>query len=474
MIKVPVTISAAVAAAALMILPGGHAAASVKPPHHAGTGGTATTAGAANSFAFGQMQSTTVGASGCGTNTAGEPSIHVSKDALVGLGSELGLGGGSEYWRATQTGGTTSASPCALVYSGQPNAVGQVGASGGDIDTAFAPVKSGLGTYRIYVASLNLGSVNVAVSNDNGATFTQFPVQGGLPGDDREWIAAYGPDTSLLSFHDVSTSNIDILRSDSGGGPYTEISQVIPPTDYKASNNELGNLVIDHNSGTGTSTSPFYAYQAFVAPSSDPGLTGSANYNEAFLGVSSDGGHTWADRPIPCTTSFGSNGLNHNFPNVSVAPNGTLFYTVSNDKGVYVAMSSDHGSTWSCSGAVSTPSQAIFPWIVATSAGEDLVYYGTSGSGSSEVWYVYFAQNTAQSLSGWTTTQITSVHQGQVCEGGVTCTGGRQLLDDFGVDTDPSGWAHIAYSHDSPDLGGSGTYTGYAVQQGGTPVGAPN
>ena len=71
-------------------------------------------------------------------------------------------------------------------------------------------------------------------------------------------------------------------------------------------------------------------------------------------------------------------------------------------------------------------------------------------------------------------TQITSVHQGQVCEGGVTYTGGRQLLDDFGVDTDPSGWAHIAYSHDSPDLGGSGAYTGYAVQQGGTPVGAPN
>ena len=27
---------------------------------------------------------------------------------------------------------------------------------------------------------------------------------------------------------------------------------------------------------------------------------------------------------------------------------------------------------------------------------------------------------------------------------------------------------------DAPDLGGSGTYTGYAVQTGGTPVGYPN
>jgi hypothetical protein len=470
----------AIAGAAALVLPlaaaGGSAAfAGVKPPQpvHSSAHKRTTSTGAAT-FAVGQMQSAAVGASGCGTNTAGEPSIHVSKANLVGLGSEEGLGGGSEYWRATQVGGSTSASPCGLVYSGQPNATAGAGASGGDIDTTFAPVRSSLGTYRIYVASLNLGSVNVATSNDNGASFTQIPVQGGLPVDDREWIAAYGPDTSLLSFHDIATDNIDILRSDSGGGPYTEIAQVIPPTDYKASNNELGNLVIDHNSGSGTSTSPFYAYQAFVAPSSDPGPTGSSPYNEAFLGVSADGGHTWTDEPIGCTTAFGANGLDHNFPNVSVAPNGTLFYTVSNDSNVYVAMSSDHGATWTCSGPVSTTKQSIFPWIVATSAGEDLVYYGTNGSGSSEVWYVYFAQNPTQSLSGWMTTQVTPVHQGQVCEGGVSCTGGRQLFDDFGVDTDQQGWAHIAYTHDSPTLGGSGSYTGYAVQQGGSPVGAPN
>ena len=66
------------------------------------------------------------------------------------------------------------------------------------------------------------------------------------------------------------------------------------------------------------------------------------------------------------------------------------------------------------------------------------------------------------------------VHQGTVCEAGATCSSGRQLFDDFGVDTDQSGLAHIAYSHDSPDVGGTGTYTGYAVQTGGTAVGAPN
>jgi len=428
------------------------------------------TAGSSN-FATGQLQAQTVGASGCGTNDAGEPSIHVSKDNLVGLGSERGLGGGSEFWSGTQVGGTSAASACGLTYDGQPNAVAGFGASGGDVDTAFAPVKDpATGTYRIYVASLNLASVNVATSTDNGKTFSQVPVVGGLPGDDREWIAANGPSTALLTYHDVATDNIDVLRSDDGGQTFVQTSRVIPDSDYKSGFNQHGNIVIDHDNTAGAAPGQFWAYQSFVAPSDPNGST----MNEAFLGVSNDGGATWTDKPIPCTTSFGSNGLDHNFPNVSVAPNGTLFYAVSNDKAVYVAMSSDHGNTWTCSGPVSSTSQAIFPWIVATSAGEDLVYYGASGSGGSQLWSVYFAQNLTQSVTGWSTTNVVDVHQGAVCEGGISCNGGRQLFDDFGVDTDQSGWAHIAYSHDSPDLGGDLTYTGYAVQTGGTPVGAPN
>ena len=450
-------VSATVAAAAAAVLvPGAAQAAS---------------SGTVNGFAYGEMQATTVGAPGCGTNTAGEPSLHVSKDNLVGLGSEDGVGSGSEYWRAPQVGGSASAGACDLKYSGQPNAVSKLGLSGGDIDTAFAPAKSAAGTYRIYVASLNLASINVATSTDNGATFSQTPVQGGVPVDDREWIAAYGADTSLLSYHDIVTNNIDVLRSDNGGTLYTQQSRVIPDTDYKAQNNELGNLVIDHDN---PSANGFWAYQSFVAPSKDPGLLGSAPYDEAFLGVSNDGGATWTDKPIPCSTQFGANGLDHNFPNVSVAPNGTIFYAMSNDKAVYVAESTDHGDSWTCSGPVSSTSQAIFPWIVATDSGEDLVYYGAVGSGASQTWYVYFAQNLTQSVSGWSNQQLMPVHQGPVCEGGVSCTGGRQLLDDFAVDTDQSGWAHIAYSHDAPDLGGSGSYTGYAVQQSGTPVGAAN
>jgi hypothetical protein len=424
--------------------------ASAASPHRAEAAGPG--------FSTGQLQVQTVGATGCGTNSAGEPSIHVSRANLVGISSENGIGGGSQYWQ-----GPSTATACGVTYSGQPNAIGGTGLSGGDTDSAFAPEKSASGTYRMYVASLNLGSVNVAVSNDNGRTFSQTPVQAGLPLDDREWIAAYGADTSLLSYHDIATNNIDMLRSDNGGALYTQVARVIPDNDYKATNNQLGNLVIDHRNASPI-PGGFWAYQSFAAPSS----AGGSAFDEAFLGVSSDGGRTWINKPIPCSTAFGAPGVAHNFPNVSVAPDGKLSYAVSNDTAVYVASSSDHGDNWNCSGPVSTSKRAIFPWILATSAGTDLVYYGTPDG---QTWYVYFAQNTG---SGWSTTQVVPVHLGAVCEGGVSCTGGRQLLDDFGVDTDQNGLAHIAYTQDSPTLGGSGIATGYAVQTAGTTVGYPN
>jgi hypothetical protein len=297
-------------------------------------------------------------------------------------------------------------------------------------------------------------------------------VQAGIPVDDREWIAAYGASTSLLSFHDIATQNIDVLRSDNGGSTYTETSRVIPETDYKAQDNELGNLVIDHNHPT---PGGFRAYQAFVAPSKAPAQTDTSVTNDAaFLGVSSDGGQTWKDRPVPCLTKYGKSGLSHNFPNVSVAPDGTLYYAVSNNRAIYVAKSGDHGSHWTCSGAISSNARAIFPWVVATSHGVDLVYYGAVGSGASQTWYVYFAQDRASSVRRWSTRRLMPVHKGTICEDGAGCTNGRQLFDDFAVDTDQSGWAHIAYSHDAPKLGGPSTYTGYAVQRSGSRVGRPN
>ena len=436
-------------------------------------GATAGASGTVGSFSYGELQAQTTNASGCGTNIDGEPAVEVSNQNNLFLGSERGLGGGSDGWRETPALGGAGADPCAAVYAGQPNAVAGTGASGGDIDLAWGSAPAASGNDPLYVASLNLGSVAVAHSTDNGHTFLNVPVQGGLPVDDREWVAAYGATTSLLTFHDIATFDIDVLRSDDGGLSYHQISQAIPATDYKASNNELGNVAIDRLNTAGAAAGQFWVYQSYVAPSSAPKLTSGGSYNEAFLAVSNDGGFSWTQRPIGCSVS--SRSLDHQFPNVSVDPAGTVWVAWSDDLSIFVAHSSDHGATWACEKASTTP-QSVMPWLAAASGGVDLVYYGTpsspcKGKTCNPTWYVYFAQR----LNGtWQSSQLMPVHTGTICESGFSCSSGRQLYDDFGVDVDRNGYAHIAYSHDAPNLGGSDTYTGYAVQTSGTTIGVTN
>src|SRR5438093_8822655 len=67
-------------------------------------------------------------------------------------------------------------------------------------------------------------------------------------------------------------------------------------------------------------------------------------------------------------------------------------------------------------------------------------------------WQVYFDQNLAATTPGSKFTQNTAsgiIHYGGVCESGVTCTGNRDLLDDFGIAASPTtGLATIIYTND--------------------------
>jgi len=454
----------------------------VSQPSNAVTPSGAIASGAAgsiNGFQYGELQTQVPGQAGCGTNADLEPQVTVSASGTVLIAAERGLGGGSDVWRAPNGTGGAAAAACSPAYAGQPNAaVSGTSTAGGDVAMAVGSAPTSSGSYPLYVASLSRGSVSVAHSTDDGQSFVNVPVQAGLPQDDRPWIAADGASMSLLSYHDVS-GNIDVLRSDDGGVSYVQVAQPISATDYRATNNEIGSLVIDHRTSAGVTSAPgglpgFWAYQAFVAPSS----SGFTVKNELFVAASSDGGFTWALRPVGCSVSPG--GLDHAFPSLSVDPSGNLWAAWSDDTNVVTAMSSDHGTTWTCSGAVSSTSiQAIEPTLVATSAGVDLAYYGTPSL--SNVWSVYFVQNLTSTVTGWgTPLQLNTVHSGLVCEQGVACNGDRQLYENFGIDVDTAGWAHIAYSHDGPtstcstDLGCPGTYTGYLLQNAGSAVGYHN
>lgn len=397
------------------------------------------------------------------TNGAAEPAIRANPSGQFFASSENGLGAGTEAWR-----GSTSGQKYTALQS--PNAVSNNNHSGfspggGDTDLAVAPVKNSKGNYNVYVSSLNLANVDVSTSTNNGKTWALNPTSATIPGDDREWIAADMASKVCISYHDVATFNIDVNCSFDAGTTFTQLGEAFDTNHlWLAQNNSTGNLVIDPNTHT--------IYQTFsgIANSGEVSCSqqGTCGYHVVWVAVSTDGGKTFTDNMVydnPDTTvSYG-----HQFVNLSIDKAGNLYSVYCDNHNIYYSYSTDHGTTWSApvqvnSGVpmVSGAATAIFPWSTANNAGHiDIVYYGTSyydgvnppdNYPMSAAWYVFFAQNLSATQPGSSFTQVTAtpiVHYGGVCEGGITCTGNRDLYDDFGVAANPiTGFASIVYSDD--------------------------
>jgi hypothetical protein len=109
----------------------------------------------------------------------------------------------------------------------------------------------------------------------------------------------------------------------------------------------------------------------------------------------------------------------------------------------------------------------VLPWIAAGAGGiADVVYYGsqapTAGDNANagDVWNVYMAQTT-DSGSTWSVSTASdhAIHTGAICLGGTGCSGGRTLLDFFQVSIDPTnGAADIAYADDHAAPGSRTVY----------------
>ena len=396
------------------------------------------------------------------TNTAAEPAIRANPAGNFFASSEHGLGNGTDAWRSSDGGlhYTTLVSPNAV---SQSNTTG-FAPGGGDTDLAVAPVKNSAGNYNVYVASLNLASVDVSTSTDNGTTWSLNPTSATVPGDDREWIAADGASKVCISYHDEATGNIDVNCSTNAGATFTQLGEAIDNNHSFALNavggNSIGNLMIDPTTHT--------IYQTFSSVDSGDttactALMSPCSPHVVYMAVSTDGGKTFTDHTVydnpDRTVSYG-----HQFVNVSIDKAGNVYSVYSDNHNLFYSFSTTHGTSWSAPVQVnqSPSATAIFPWSVANSAGHlDIVWYGTSffQSGTppdsypaSAAWYVYMAQDLHATKAGSSFTQVQAtpiVHFGGVCESGVTCSGNRDLFDDFGVAANPlTGLASIVYSDD--------------------------
>src|SRR2546426_1534735 len=403
-------------------------------------------------------------------NTEAEPAIRADRSGNFYGSSETvycvigGFCGGTWAYKSTDGGNHFTTLPL-------PDSVsaGRAGISpaGGDTDLAVAPVKNSNGFYNVYVASLAtippLANLYVSTSKDGGASWLLNPTAASIPVDDREWAAADGANKVCISYHGYgTTNNIFVDCSYDGGVTWAQSMNAFDSGHvayFVPYNNVIGNLAIDpHN---------HLIYQVFSSINNDPVELANCNISchvhTVWIAVSINGGLSFTDYKVynnPDTTvDYG-----HQFINVSVDKAGNVYVVYDDNQNMFYSFSTNFGRSFSGPVQVNKPpsNTAIFPWSSAGNAGQlDIVWYGTDFFDSTLVpdtypdtvaWYVYFAQNLNALTPGSSFTQVKAsgiVHFGAVCESGVTCTGNRDLLDDFGVASSPTtGKAVIIYTND--------------------------
>ena len=400
------------------------------------------------------------------TNTEGEPAIRADPSGNFYGSSENVFCvvdrqcGGTFAWRSTDNGNHFTTLPLPDSVSTGSNGFSP---AGGDTDIAVAPVRNNNGFYNIYVASLAtappLANVYVSTSHDGGASWVLNPTGATIPVDDREWIAADGANKVCVSYHAyATTNNIFVDCSYDGGTTFTQVANAFDPTHaFNALyNNEIGNLAIDPNN--------HLIYQSFssIANAGEETCLNCSTH-VVWIAVSIDGGISFTDYQVYVKPDV-TVGYGHQFVNVSVDQAGSVYLVYNDNHNMFYSYSTTFGQSWNGPFRInSSPSNtAIFPWSSAGPAGTlDVVWYGSSyydgvnppdSYPMTASWQVYFAQNLAATTpnSKWSQTTASGIiHYGGVCESGVTCTGNRDLLDDFGVAASPTtGFATIIYTSD--------------------------
>ncbi|MDQ6765013.1 MAG: hypothetical protein M3Z22_02785, partial [Verrucomicrobiota bacterium] len=401
-----------------------------------------------------------------------EPEIKIDIFGNIYVTAINGVPGGTDLWKSTNNGAS-------FAYLGQPDGLQdhctaptpQCVAAGGADDS----IDVSSGGY-LYVSSLYVGSVTTSTSMDGGTggalpgqAWTVNTISTGLPVQDRQWVAAYGPQTLNMTVRQApGTGDLTFVKSVDAGKTFS------PPVIVRMGNSTEGNLVVDPFNGNLYTTA----------------IPGTA-LTEIHLLKSTDGGTTWSESTI-VNTGAGTN-PGHKFTMLAVDRGGNLHlaYSSSNAAGnchVFLMSSADQGATWLPPVRVdngTATNTAVQPWIIAGSPGVvDVTWLGSSGATPDVApfnWQVFFAQtrNALSATPTFTQSQVTStpVHDTNICFNGTGCTGtaNRDLLEYYTMTLDPDGNAAIAYadSVNGCNVATCKTNAWFAKQTGGLSAYAP-
>jgi hypothetical protein len=283
---------------------------------------------------------------------------------------------------------------------------------------------------RLYAASLSDNRGDVSRSDD-GTAFASSSFAAGLPVD-RPWVAAHG-DTAMLVF----LNNYGVLGSLEGCARSTD----------------AGRTFLDRNPASG--------------PSGSGGIAAD-DQGTFYVTYSGTGSltrlRTCTDAVWPATDSqemFDALGANNM---VAVASNGSALHVAAADAGNAIVLSSVRA--WGDAPRrlrLSPPELQANTFAAVAARGRDVAvaWYGSatggdpSGTGFGGSFDVYVARvHDPFGEAGGPSVRVEKVtatpnHRGQICMGGLTCTGNRGLLDYFGVAIDLWGGVHVAYVDDT-------------------------
>ncbi|HEV2696985.1 MAG TPA: hypothetical protein VGU90_03265, partial [Terriglobales bacterium] len=357
-----------------------------------------------------QLAPTPTGLSPLGFVVSGaEPGDRVDSQGSIYVVSIRGVPGGIDLWRwyAPDDGAVNKNKTIPFRYEGQPDNCGifsfanggcanntgsatnlGLAPGGGDADIAVNSPNPITNVPNLAATSLTLApGITATNSTDRGNSFFNPPniAASLIPVNDRQWQDAIDTSTVYLSYHDVTTFNIDVQRSNDGGLTYVNgvgeaiNAQTAPAaTSAAGSANTAGQIRLDKSSCSSRGN----LYDVFVAPDSATENVNSAPQRTAYVALSTDaklGGPTFrfTDHKIftsPPGSLAATNGIDQIFPALAVDNFGYLYAVWSDNSNIFFSSSNDLGTTWR-----TTPIQVnqgatlgkanVFPWIAADANG---------------------------------------------------------------------------------------------------------
>src|SRR4051794_32984567 len=256
---------------------------------------------------------------GLSRNQDGEPGMGVTPDGKFWIASDIapyaksdprvagGLLSGADVWTSGDGGRSYRwvSAPFGITSS-------SAGLAGEDTDLAVAPAKNSKGFYNVYATSLWIGSSSLAWTSDGGKTWSTNPL-GGLPTQDRPWLAADGACTVAVVYHQLPAftpflNTYDVCK---GGVPVNNGVALDPVnhtalslSDFPGLSNSFNKHTID-TSPTSKFRHAIYIPMSLCQVTQFPDLVTNATASSGcpkgtqyLVAVSTDGGQTFTYHPV--------------------------------------------------------------------------------------------------------------------------------------------------------------------------------